>query len=625
MSDNVLDVLNDIVSTSSALGSAILKQVSAGTQPGKQDQLVSMAKQAMGITTDMLPVKIGLGQGPTVSVDLSKILPARSLLDQLLIQAAVMGIHVVADAASSAISSSGVGAPAMPSPGVPKAGSVPVSPFALPSGTAVPSGAPAPALKGPAILEVARQHIGIGQKYGHADVDYTDPFWRGEMDCSEFASYCVWRAFKILYGVELAAGTTEPIPGRFNVNSFTGFWKKDALTRGKIIDSDLAFSIPGALVLRYPPEGEMGHIAICLGDNVSTYEAAGTNIGIIKGSRFSSSGEKRRWDVGVLIPGVDYGIGVVGGSEPRIYRAFDPPKPYDEVVEQIQRKLVELHFLTTKDVDGEFGPVTSAAVVAFQRSKGFIEDGEVGPDTGRALGLGQYWGDAPTQPAPAVDGGPPAAVPGAGTVAVPTPVTHLLRSRNFTQIKQEYLDMWATANVRPNWKPRATQIAGKMIANRARYEAVASKIPPTPWYFISVIHQMEGDMNFNTHLHNGDSLSGRTIHVPAGRPPFPPANGARYTWEESAYDALTSEEGINLSGEWDIARMLWRFETFNGFGSRLNFGVPTAYLWSGTDYYEKGKYRADHDWDPNLVSDQVGCVPILRALIDQNAISLLVS
>src|SRR5215470_7760612 len=108
MSDNVLDVLNDIVSTSSALGSAILKQVSAGTQPGKQDQLVSMAKQAMGITTDMLPVKIGLGQGPTVSVDLSKILPARSLLDQLLIQAAVMGIHVVADAASSAISSSGV-------------------------------------------------------------------------------------------------------------------------------------------------------------------------------------------------------------------------------------------------------------------------------------------------------------------------------------------------------------------------------------------------------------------------------------------------------------------------------------------------------------------------------------
>jgi lysozyme family protein len=56
-----------------------------------------------------------------------------------------------------------------------------------------------------------------------------------------------------------------------------------------------------------------------------------------------------------------------------------------------------------------------------------------------------------------------------------------------------------------------------MVNNKMRYEAVANKLN-VPWYFIAIIHCMEGSLSFNKHLHNGDSLTQRTINVPTGRP-----------------------------------------------------------------------------------------------------------
>lgn len=46
------------------------------------------------------------------------------------------------------------------------------------------------------------------------------------------------------------------------------------------------------------------------------------------------------------------------------------------------------------------------------------------------------------------------------------------------------------------------------------------------------------------------------------------------------------------------------------FGSRSlprNRGKPSAYLWSFSNHYEKGKYVRDRVWDPNYVSKQ--CAP----------------
>lgn len=57
----------------------------------------------------------------------------------------------------------------------------------------------------------------------------------------------------------------------------------------------------------------------------------------------------------------------------------------DEVA-QLQRRLKELHF-NPGAIDGDFGPATLAAVVGFQKSKGLLADGIVGPRTAAKLGL----------------------------------------------------------------------------------------------------------------------------------------------------------------------------------------------------------------------------------------------
>jgi hypothetical protein len=44
-----------------------------------------------------------------------------------------------------------------------------------------------------------------------------------------------------------------------------------------------------------------------------------------------------------------------------------------------------------------------------------------------------------------------------------------------------------------------------------------------------------------------------------------------------------------------------------------NKGLPSPYIWSGTDQYEKGKYTSDGKYDPaEAVDEQLGCAGILK-------------
>jgi lysozyme family protein len=44
-------------------------------------------------------------------------------------------------------------------------------------------------------------------------------------------------------------------------------------------------------------------------------------------------------------------------------------------------------------------------------------------------------------------------------------------------------------------------------------------------------------------------------------------------------------------------------------------GVPSAYVWSGTDQYVSGKYVADHDYRAGVIDVQEGCAPILAMML----------
>lgn len=196
-------------------------------------------------------------------------------------------------------------------------------------------------------------------------------------------------------------------------------------------------------------------------------------------------------------------------------------------------------------------------------------------------------------------------------------------STRLRDLKPEYQKLWDSCKIRPEAVAPIKTILEKIQSNRSRYEAV-QKATNVPWSFIALIHNMESSLNFNGHLHNGDSLKKRTVQVPAGRPIAPPAQGwtVGYTWEESAIDALYLKE-FDQAQDWSLPAQLWRLELYNGFGYRLYHPeVLTPYLWSGTHHYSQGKYTADGKWDAKAKSAQIGAAAILKQLLSRGTVEL---
>jgi len=177
------------------------------------------------------------------------------------------------------------------------------------------------------------------------------------------------------------------------------------------------------------------------------------------------------------------------------------------------------------------------------------------------------------------------------------------------QTELGYHRMWDRAQIAAAKLEGARRIARAIIANRARYEAV-EQATGVPWFMIGPIHARESDMDFSTHLHNGDSLKARTRHVPAGRPkrgnpPFP--------WDASAIDALAlPPHELHKVKLWSVERILYETEKYNGWGYLKKGNSP--YLWSWTSEYHGGKYVRDGVYDPSHWDEQAGCVALLKAL-----------
>lgn len=144
-----------------------------------------------------------------------------------------------------------------------------------------------------------------------------------------------------------------------------------------------AAAIPGACVLRAPTSSRTGHIAISDGAG-GTVEAHSTARGVVV-ERIAG----RRWDTGVLVPGVAYfrsDSDVVLEPPPDVLR-LTTPLMRGPRVRGVQRELRSRGYLPGR-IDGIYGPQTASAARAFQHDAGLVPDGEVGPRTLAALGLG---------------------------------------------------------------------------------------------------------------------------------------------------------------------------------------------------------------------------------------------
>ncbi len=152
-----------------------------------------------------------------------------------------------------------------------------------------------------------------------------------------------------------------------------------------------------------------------------------------------------------------------------------------------------------------------------------------------------------------------------------------------------------------------------LICNRyAIYKNIyndVSKIVNIPSTVIFSIHQMESSGDFSKHLHNGDSLAERTIHIPQGRPR---TGSPPFTWAESAIDALLDRHPPQ-GHLWDIPAKLYFLEKYNGFGYRKH-GINSPYLWAGSNHYKFGKFTADGNFDISAISKQIGAALIIKTL-----------
>lgn len=213
-------------------------------------------------------------------------------------------------------------------------------------------------------------------------------------------------------------------------------------------------------------------------------------------------------------------------------------------------------------------------------------------------------GSLHSTPFATLDAAETGAVPAEGAPAAAHPV---VTSTDFADLADEYRRLFDTCTVDAAQAARVRAHVEHLQANAPRYRAIGDALQ-IPWAFIGIVHSLESGFDFGSHLHNGDPLSARTTHEPAGRPTVgePP-----FSWEDSARDAL-SLKGFAGQADWSLARQLFRWEAFNGFGYRRQ-GLPSPYLWSFSGHYRRGLFVRDHVFDADAVSKQPGAAVLLKA------------
>lgn len=167
-----------------------------------------------------------------------------------------------------------------------------------------------------------------------------------------------------------------------------------------------------------------------------------------------------------------------------------------------------------------------------------------------------------------------------------------------------YAKQWDGMVIRAGRTSEFNGYAAYAIAHKTIYEEIQARTG-VQWYHVAVIHRRESNGDFDTYLGNGQSLHHPTTEVPKGRGPF-------NSFADGAVDALRFD-GLTTVSDWRLEKILYYCELFNGTGYN-NRGLPSPYLWGGTNIQRPGKYVADGQFDRYAIDTQPGCAPMLAAI-----------
>jgi lysozyme family protein len=179
----------------------------------------------------------------------------------------------------------------------------------------------------------------------------------------------------------------------------------------------------------------------------------------------------------------------------------------------------------------------------------------------------------------------------------PAPVLH-----------QDYALKFASMAIKPERAQECGEIADRIVANREVYSRVSEAVGKVPWWFIGCLHYRESNLNLETYLGNGQSLNHVTTLRPPGRGPFPGPDG----FFHGCVDALKMLH-FDKVVDWGIGNALYLAEEFNGEGYHYH-GIPSPYVFGGTDVQRPGKYVRDGVFDRSQWDSQLGVAAILKTL-----------
>jgi lysozyme family protein len=165
---------------------------------------------------------------------------------------------------------------------------------------------------------------------------------------------------------------------------------------------------------------------------------------------------------------------------------------------------------------------------------------------------------------------------------------------------------WDKCHVDANKSAQFKSVADRLTTPTAmaRYKAVEAKTK-VPWWFIAVVHEREASQRWDRSLAQGDPWNKKSTHVPAGRGPFA-------SWEDAAYDALVNCPPYAAKNtDWSVGNALTMLEKYNGLGYYRK-GLPSPYIWAGTDQYVSGKYVSDGVFSATAVDTQLGVAGLLK-------------
>lgn len=188
---------------------------------------------------------------------------------------------------------------------------------------------------------------------------------------------------------------------------------------------------------------------------------------------------------------------------------------------------------------------------------------------------------------------------------------------NLSAITSANSKRWNTAKLTrgPEFVPVAKRLAATTA--KVRYLEI-EKATGVPWFVIAVIHEREASQRWDRQLAQGDPLNQVSTHVPKGRGPFlnhPDDPLLQDAFYRGALDALIDcAPYASRWKDWSPGGTMTLLEQYNGLGY-ANRGLPSPYIWSGTDQYRSGKYVRDGVFDPNVVDSQLGCAGLILAMM----------